>query len=335
MKKKTKILIIIISVIIGISLLLITSFYVLKHIGYKQFHADDTNIEAAQVAVDDEKTIYYNDKKFILNEDIVNVVFIGIDKDNIYEDLGVGNNGQADTIFVAAFDTKNKKSTIIPISRETMVDVNVYTKDGNYAGVEYEQLCLAYAYGNTPKSCSENVMRSVRRILYNINVSSYVTVDLEGIGSFTNLIGGLNVTALDNISLPSGYVNKGQSVNLKGKDAVRYIQHRSEAIDGNQLRMERQKQFLSVLATTAGNEVMRDFTKLSSYYSTLTPYFYSNISLSQITYLASECLTVNFGDFIEYKNISGELTQGEWAQFTPDKDALLDIVVQTFYIEAK
>ncbi len=334
MKKGKKVIIIIISVLMAVILTLVAAFYILALTGKLQFHKDDTHISTDAIDIEDDNTIIHNGKKYVLNKDIVSVLVIGIDKSNMYDDFGYGKNGHADTIFVAAINTSTKKIKMIPISRETMVDVNVYTTQGAYAGVEYEQLCLAYAYGDTPESCSENVMTSVRRILYGININSYVTVNLTGIERFTEMLGGIELTSIDTLPLSNKTVTPGERLILSGVNARRYIQYRDSDLEANNRRMARQKQFLSALVTTAGNKVMSDFTRLGSYYNTLSPYFSTNVSLSQVTYLASTCLTLNLGDLIEYKNIEGTVSKGEkWTEFVPDSESVLNTVIDTFYVE--
>ena len=258
---------------------------------------------------------------------------MGIDRDNVNQNLGNGNNGQADVIFVATIDTKTKKACIIPISRETMVDVNLYTGDGKYAGTQKEQLCLAYAYGNTAEESSKNVMTSVKRLLCGINISSYVTIEMDGVSKLTDMVGGVQVTCLEDIVNKKVQFYKGNKITLNGTNAMTYIQSRGEDLEANARRMQRQKQFLSALMNKTGNAVLSDFSNLAKYYNTLSPYFSTNVSFAQITYLAQNFLTLNFGDTIDYKTIDGSLTQGEkWVEFTANEESVLQTVIEIFYI---
>lgn len=334
MKKGKKIALIILAVILALILALVGSFLIITQIGKSQFHDADTHISAEEVTVEDETTITYNGKKYTLNENIVSVLVMGIDRENVNENFGSGNNGQADVIFVATIDTETKRTCIIPISRETMVDVNLYTQDGKFAGTKHEQLCLAYAYGNTTEQSSQNVLTSVKRLLYGINISSYVTIEMSGVIELTNLVGGVNVTAIeDAIYYDKVFFYKGQEITLKGENARQYIQYRGTDIEANARRMARQKQFLSALLNKTGNLVLNDFSKLITVYNTMTPYFESNISFAQIAYLAQNCLTINFGDTIQYKTIEGTLNQGEeWIEFEADKESALQTVIDVFYL---
>ena len=333
MEKNKKIIVIVISIILAIILLLLSAFWIITAIGKHQFHKDDTNISADLVEIEDESTITYDGKKYILNKNIVSVLVMGIDRDNVNQNLGNGNNGQADVIFVATIDTKTKKACIIPISRETMVDVNLYTGDGKYAGTQKEQLCLAYAYGNTAEESSKNVMTSVKRLLCGINISSYVTIEMDGVSKLTDMVGGVQVTCLEDIVNKKVQFYKGNKITLNGTNAMTYIQSRGEDLEANARRMQRQKQFLSALMNKTGNAVLSDFSNLAKYYNTLSPYFSTNVSFAQITYLAQNFLTLNFGDTIDYKTIDGSLTQGEkWVEFTANEESVLQTVIEIFYI---
>ena len=143
------------------------------------------------------------------NKNIITVLFMGMDKADVNTPRGYGTNGQADCIFLAAIDTSKRELTIIPISRETMVDVNVYTTEGAFGGTRQLQLCLAYAYGNSPQESSGNVMTSVRRLLYGINVSSYLTVDMKGIGVFSEMLGGIELDSIEDIIIEGNAVKTG------------------------------------------------------------------------------------------------------------------------------
>lgn len=334
MKKRKKITIIILAILLVLILSLVGTFFILTYIGKAQFHKEDTHISTDAIEIEDENTITHDGKKYILNKNIVSVLVMGIDRDNVNQNLGSGNNGQADVIFIATIDTKTKKACIIPISRETMVDVNLYTSDGTYAGVQKEQLCLAYAYGNSTEECSKNVMTSVKRLLCGINISSYVTIEMDGVEALTNLIGGIEVTCLENISTTELTATKGQKLKLNGAKATVYIGYRGEDTEANSRRMQRQKQFLSAIMNKTGNAIMNDFSNLTKYYNTLSPYFSTNVSFAQITYLAQHCLTTNFGDELDYKTIDGTLSQGEkWVEFNANKESVLQTVIDVFYTE--
>lgn len=335
-KKTKRIIIIVLLVILALISALLLTYFILYHHGKMQFHKNDKNIVASEVdgLEIDEDSITYNGKNYSLNKDVVSILFMGIDKERIGNNLGYGKNGQADSIFVAAINTSTKKIKLIPIQRETMVDVNAYSKDGKFVGTNFEQICLAFAYGNDAAKSCENVKTSVSRYLMGINISSYVAIDLDGVEVITNKIGGVPLTAIESVTYNDRKCSVGESLLLKGKNARLYIQDRTETLDGSTKRLQRQKQFLSAFASTAGNQILTDFTKLKLYYDTMIPFISTDLSFSQISYLATACLTRDIGNIFEYETIEGEMIQnGKFAEFTPDNNSLVNAIITAFYSE--
>ena len=335
MKKALRIIIIIVSVLLALTVAAVGTFFVLNKMGKMQFHKNDKNIKSDNV-VEDQGGILYKDKRYKLNDNVISFLLIGVDKGNLSDNFAVGINGQADTLLVAAVDTKTKKVTVIPISRETLVDVNQYTSSGNYSGVAKKQICLAYAYGDSTERSSENVLLSVSRALYGINISSYVTMDLTALEILSNSVGYVDVFVNeDYYDAASGTRYKaGRTMKVKGKSAVNYIHWRTDAVDANNYRMERQKSFITAFINKVSNAVSKDFSKVIAYYNMMSPYVSTNVTLSQTTYFAASCLKLNLGDSIDFKSIPGEtFIKDGYSAFEPDEEALTDIVIETFYKE--
>ncbi len=335
LKKSKKIWLIILCVFLSLVIIFTSAFFIMKYIGKKQFHEKDKNIENKAVVVEDNDTLTYNGKKYTLNKNIVSVLVMGIDKNSLEETKINGSNGQADCIFVAAIDTQTKKIKIIPISRETMVDVNLYTKKGDFTGMQNEQLCLAYAYCDDAKLGCKNVQNSVSRLLYGINISSYVAIDFNGLKKLTGLVGGLDVNSLETISDGDISFKEGETTTLKGDKALAYIRLRGDDLEANNRRMARQKQFLTELVNKAGNKVLNDFSLISSYYNAMSKDTITDVSLSQLTYLATECVSSNMGNAMEYYKIDGTMKAGDFREFYADDTSTLETVISVFYNEKK
>ena len=333
MKKPLKITIITVSVILALIIAAISAFAILNKMGKTQFHENDRNIKNKNVT-EDEYGILYKGEKYELNDDVVSFLFIGVDKGDVRNSLGAGINGQADTLLVVAINTKNKDVTIIPISRETLVDVDMYNIGGGYVGVEKKQICLAYAYGKNTEESSKNVLTSVSRVLYGINISSYIAMDLSALEKISNKVGYIEVYVNENYYDPdfNTYYKAGKTIKVKGKSAVNYIHWRTDDVDANNYRMERQKSFMTAFMNKAGNEISKNFSKVITYYNMMSPYVSTNISLSQTTYLASSCLKINLGDSLNYKSIPGKtFERAGYSAFEPDEDELTGIIIETFY----
>lgn len=339
-RKFLKIILIILAVIFGLILALVITVAVLWYMGKSSLlgYKVDVSVpsELVDSAMEDGSKVVYNGETYIYNKNAVNVLFMGIDKEDIENDEGYGANGQADCILVLNLDTQTGNIKILPISRDTMVDVNMYSSEGSYLGVENEQLCLAYAYGSNGKESCENVRRSVSRLLYGVEIGSYVAIDLEGVAALNDAIGGVRLTPIETVDTGSkeNSVYKGKEVVLKGKKVDAYIRWRGTDIEANSRRMQRQKHYITTFASQAGNQVMSDFTKLTTLYDKAKPYTVTDVTLSELTYIASCCLTSDVGNSIVYNGISGQSVLGEkHVEFYADQNSVFEAVLNTFYIK--
>jgi LCP family protein required for cell wall assembly len=294
--------------------------------------APESLVDAAE---DEGQRITYQGENYRFNDAVVSMLFMGVDKTDIQQNDEYGRNGQADSLFVATLDTKTGEIKVIPLSREIMVDVNTYAVDGSFVGTQNQQLCLAYAYGATGEESSENVIRSVKRLLYGMPIDGYVTLDMDGGAALTDAVGGVKVTALESITKWDGsfITKKGSAVVLNSDTVLRYICTRDNDVDANNRRMQRQRQFLNEFIKTAADKVKKNFTLLERYYNAAKPYTVSDLSLSEVTYLASTYLVGGQAE-IRYVNVTGEMKMGkEHVEFYPDQTSLYEAVLAAFYIK--
>ncbi|MBO4433147.1 MAG: LCP family protein [Clostridia bacterium] len=333
MKKPLKITLITVSIILALIIIAVTTFTILNSMGRLQFHKNDRNIKNNSVT-EEEYGILYKGNKYALDNDVISFLLIGVDKSSLDSSLGIGINGQADTLMVVAINTKSRDVTVIPISRETLVDVNNYNTAGKYVGVEKKQICLAFAYGKTTEESSENVLRSVSRALYGINVSSYITMDLNALEKISNAVGSIDVYVNEDYYDPDSriYYKAGRTISVKGINAVNYIHWRTDNVDANNYRMERQKSFMTAFVNKTSNEISEDYSKVITYYNLMAPYVSTNITLSQATYLVNSCIKLNLGDSLDFESIPGtSFVRSGYSAFTPNEETLTDIIVKTFY----
>lgn len=333
-----KVILIILAVLLGIILALAVTVVIMWYMGKSSLlnYKVDVSVpeEMVDSALEDGSKIVYNGETYIYNKNAVNVLFMGIDKEDIETEDGYGSNGQADCVMVLNLDTVTGNIKILPISRDVMVDVNMYSAEGSYLGVKNEQLCLAYAYGSTGKESCENVRRSVSRLLYGVEIGSYVAIDLEGVQALNDAIGGVRLTPIETVDTgsPSNSVYKGKEVVLKGEKVNSYIRWRGTDTEANSRRMQRQKHYITAFASQAGNQVLSDFGKLTTFYNTAKPYTVTDITLSEFTYIAGCCLTSDIGNSIVYNSIAGQSVLGEkHVEFYADQNSVFEAVLNTFY----
>lgn len=290
--------------------------------GENQLLTSDYNITVPDFAETqgNGKFIYYNGHTYSMKENLINFLFLGIDKENINLQKETGTQGQADVIILASFDTKTRKTTMLNIPRDTMTDVTVLTPDGLYVGMKNQQICLSYAYGNGKDQSCENTLHAVQRIFYNLPISTYFSLDLDGLEYVNDSIGGVDVTSPQTI----GEFVAGQSYHLMGKQAESFVRTRGDEAYANLQRNERQKIYMQSFMNTVISQTKKDiFTPLNLFNST-APYSCTNLNLSKVTYLTKEIITGGSVQF-EINNIP--------VYFTVNNDSVENYILEKEFFE--
>ena len=301
--------------------------------------SDLTNNMAVQQNENYQEIVEYNNHKYKYNEDIVSIAFMGIDKRDLDDNSAIGSAGQADADMVAAIDTNTGKTKIIAIPRDTIVDVDVYSESGIFLHSEEMQLCLSYAYGDGGESSAKNVTKSMSRVLYGIPINKYFALDLNGIAPINDSIGGVTVVSM--YDFPDQNIKKGDSVHLTGDLTETYVRRRDmNSVDASLNRTDRQIQYIKAFASQLVPAVINDLGVIRNLYNTASSYSNTDIEMSNMTYLATRLLSKGINDF-ETTSIPGEMKLSDapdatgrvYAEFYPDEDATLQIVLDTFYTQ--
>lgn len=277
------------------------------------------------------KTVDYNGHTYQLNENMVSMVFMGVDATN--QQTGGAVAGQSDAIMVLAMDTSTGKSTIIAIPRDSMVDVDVTGTGGqDFVGSQKMQICLAYDYGDGAASSAQNVVKSVQRTLYNMPMKYYFALQLEGIGPMADAIDGVSLNALQTI--PNTNIVKGEDVILFDNNAQRYVQWRDTTqMDSAADRLARQKQFVSAFAKQALAQAQGNVGNLVALYNTVQQYSNTNLSTSDFTYLAGIAASKGITD-LNMVSLAGTYSMGQdYAEFNLDSTSVYETVLSTYYTQ--
>ena len=339
-KSKTKKILLYLALsLVAIILIVGIVFAILVEVGKKSLlNTGNASIVVPENIVDydedDGKTISYKGQKYKFNENITSILLIGVDKEKISSNPSdkFGANGQADLLLLLTLDTSNGNMRAIPISRDAMVDVNQYSVSGQYIGIQKEQICLSYSYGDGREKSCENTVTSVSRLLYGMPINSYIAIDIEGIKVLNDALGGVNITATEDIDLYGMKIKKGQSATLKGEYALGYIRSRDKvSIGANNERMARQKNYMKAFFRTAIQKTKKDITTPIKLYNKASNYKVSDITVADVSFL-TKCVLLSGKTELEFASIKGENIMGEkYVEFYPDMNALYDVIVDTFY----
>jgi LCP family protein required for cell wall assembly len=322
-KNKLKKTIIILSVIALFILSIISSYFIILKIGEKRLReslsfTDDT---LSTNAYGDEADVYHNGKAYYYNKELINILLIGVDKENSIDKKG----NQADAIYLVSADFKNKKAYIIAISRNTLTDIEIYDMNGEFLDTEYKQICLSYAYGSDNQDSSRLTSKAVSRLLYNIPINGYYTVFMDAIGEIVNSVGGVSVTVPEDMTEIVENWKKGAKVTVKGDNAIKYLQYRQ---DSSEERLQRQKQFISSFVSSAKKAVGKDISLPFDMYKKLAKDTVTDVDATSAVYLASEIIKADF----EILQVPGKVGfDGTYETFETDEEALYEQVLDVFY----
>lgn len=260
------------------------------------------------------------------------MLLIGLDKmDPLKQSEGYNNNTQADFLLLAVFDDIEEKVHVLHINRDSMAEIPVLGVDGQPAGSVTGQLALAYTYGSGLNDSCVNTVDAVSDFLYGIEIDHYVAMTMGAIPYLNDLIGGVEVTVLDDFSGIDDSLVEGETITLKGEQALHYVRNRAELEDSTNLnRMKRQQQYLTSMAKQV-EKLDDDFSISAQQVATIAKYIISDCSIDTLSRMAEQ-----FVDYPlqEMQEIQGEAVQGEeFIEFYPDEEKLAEQVLELFYEE--
>lgn len=335
-----RVLLIILCVLLALILAVGATGVIMYYKGKSYFKNFKINISAPDEAIiikDDGSEVRYKDENYVYNDNIASILVLGVDRNSLEEEYNIGKNGQADAIYLVVLDTETKNASILGLSRDTIAEIDTYSLSGSYLGIEKQQICLAYSYGNGKETSCENMKSAVARVLYNIPIHSYVTVDMDAIPKITDVVGGVKVPEYGEDLM----TKTGNEINLNSSNALSYIRERSHATaEANNARMERQRYYIDAFSKKFIARTKSDLTTPISVYNSLNKYDYmvTDVTASQVTYLAKNFLS-GIGS-VKMLNVPGEARLSEpddhgktYAEYYVDNEALYDIILDLFYVK--
>ncbi|MBO4748876.1 MAG: LCP family protein [Lachnospiraceae bacterium] len=282
----------------------------------------------------EEGDLRYKGVHYRYNEDMLTFLFLGIDKDGTVKEAKNGiDGGQSDAIFLLALNPKTKEASLIGINRDTMTDIDVYNKNGDYLLTTKAQLTLQHGYGDGKEQSCERTLASVTKMMYNLPIHGYCAINYGAIPKINDAVGGVTLTALENVKDHDKVVIKeGQQVHLKGQKAVLYLRSRDTTVaQSASKRLERQKQYLLAYADTAKKAIKEDVTLLVTLYNTIKKYMVTDVTVDEVSYFSTQVADYKFDGNHVY-SVPGEIKMGEeFEEFYVDEQGLYELILKVFY----
>lgn len=253
---------------------------------------------------------------------------MGVDEEVKQDTGGVyGNANQSDANILAVLDMRNQELTLVSISRDAMCTLDVLDSTGAHVGTATAQLALAYSYGDGAERSCELTSAAVSRLFYDLPIPAYGSIYMQGIRQLVDSVGGVTVTPDASFS---GFT-AGQPVTLTGQRTENYIRYRADSTEGNNQRMQRQKQVVLALVNKMLAQVKEDPASVLALYNDVRRNITTNINTAMMVYLAQQASGMHFsGDIV---NVPGTSVMGaqKHAEYQVDPDALLEMVLDIFY----
>ena len=277
------------------------------------------------------RVIDFEGIKYIPDGNVISVLLMGIDADGEVSDSGsYRNDGLADFIGVAAFNIKEKTCTVLHINRDTMTDMNALGLGGSVVGTVNAQIALSHSYGSGLEDSCINTKGAVSKLLYNIVISNYISLNMDGLPVINDLVGGVEVTLDDDLTAVDPALKKGETVLLNGEQAVKFVRARYAVENQTNLeRMSRQRQYMDSFYSVFTKELTDEKINMNEVFDKIEPYMVTDCNTGVVSMLSDKIKNYEFKGVV---SVSGKTETGEdGVEFYPDETELKKTVLDIFY----
>lgn len=278
--------------------------------------------------------VKYNGQIYAYNEDILTFLVMGIDKNRDVKEVDEGTNGgQADALFLVVLNPHDNSLSVIGINRNTMTDISVYDDNGAYVNTIKAQIAVQHGFGNGVEESCEYQVNAVQHLFYEMPVHGYAAINMSAIGPLTDMVGGVDVVALEDVkSGNSTVIKEGEEVHLEGDLAFAYIHNRDTKEFGSaDHRLECQKQFITMYLQKVKQKTKEDIGFPISVYQSIAPQTVTSLTVDEMTYLVSIAKDYSFDENYLY-TLKGETKQGDvFEEFYVDETDLFELILKVFY----
>jgi len=313
---------------------------------HKVSELDEAGAQSADDKYRDGVTITYNGKKYRYNDNLINILVMGIDDYGLKGDAeDDANPYQADTLILGTVDAVKKTVSFISIPRDTVTTVKVLDFNDQVAAKKKAPIAVQHSYGSQGDATNEAVVEAVSELMYNVPIYRYVALDISAIPDINDSVGGITVDIPEDLTKWNLNMKAGTTdYLLKGEDAVIFVARRDTSIDDSAIgRMKRQVQYLKKLFPAFKERTTQNPMYPITLYNTEADKVSTNLTIDEMTYLAKLLLDLELNeDKISsvpgtMKRIEpGEIEDYEFEMgYIVDEDALKQLIIDRFYTEAE
>ena len=292
--------------------------------GQSQQRGDLTQTEQEQTCVVD--GITYRKKT-----DIVSILVMGVDRDSTQQADGPYEGGQADFQRLIVVDTANKTVQQLKIDRDTITDVVMLGYLGSPIGTQKMQISLAHGFGDGKEESCAYARQAVEALLGEGTVDFYLAMNLDGIPTLNDLVGGVTVTLEDDFSALDPEMIQGATLTLHGKQAEYFVRNRMNIGEGtNEARMLRQEAYLSQLFTQLRQQFEQEKQRTAEVLDALADYMVTDMPRGRMIneVWAARDYTVEQPLALEGEH---KVAEDGFMEFYPEESSVQQAVLELFW----
>ncbi len=276
-------------------------------------------------------TVSYGGTEYVLKDNVETFLVMGLDKfEGGSASDSYNNDKQADFLMLFVLDKEAEKCTAIHINRDTMANMSVLGVAGQKIDTVNKQIALAHTYGNGREVSCRNTSDAVSELLMGVKVNHYISVTMDSVSILNDLVGGVELTVLEDFTGIDDTLVMGETVTLTGEHALNYVRTRYGLDDSaNSTRMERQKQYVQALYEKTLKCIEDDDEFIVNASLEMSDYIVSDRSVTQLQELMKKITKYEFSGI---EALEGESVVGEkFMEFYPKDESINEIVIELFY----
>ena len=287
-------------------------------------------------------------KAYEYDEDIINLLFLGIDRaGSISTETNLDNwkAGQADAIFILSLNPDKKTIRIVGIPRNSMVDVDIYDQNARQMETIHNQICLQYGYAGGGENGLHAMKDAASKLMYDLPIHGAFAIGYDAVSIINDKVGGVDVEVLEDMPEKNKAFVLGNTVHLDGKLALQYVRERDYYQLGSPtLRLKRQKQYITALIQAAKTCVKQNPLLVTDLYNSITKYMNTDVTVDEAVYLVRQALDYQFdgdsfyllqGDDVSVPFTRKDGTEDFYDDYYLREDSIRQVMIDAFYDEVK
>jgi LCP family protein required for cell wall assembly len=258
---------------------------------------------------------------------------MGIDESGEIDGEGTG---QVDFLMILSFNSNTKEYTMIPINRDSMVEVNEVDMLGNVRTV-YKQIALSHSVvgseGLTNEEKCNNTVNAVSRILHGMKFDGYMSMTMDAVDILVDRFGGVDVYLEDDYTSVDPRLTSNTTVTMDGALAMKFVRMRGGLEDSSNIaRMKRQETFLKAFFKKMGEAQSGDDELLETY-SEIEKYVYNSSGVDGYEEILWKLKHYEEGESL---TLRGEaiVGRGGYMEFYVDDSHVQEVIADVFYKKA-